>query len=269
VVDFYVLFVDTLFDHFHQRHDVIAVSHAGHGAKAGGRIFSVQQQIDHKIQFLENTVKQNKEDTHRDTRFVLIGHSVGAYISIKVFKRRPDLGFINVVNLFHTIKHLWQGLTPVVKAFVQPGMRHVMSTFLHYAPASVTQSVLSYVSTLSDEARYITSNKIDYYLVMNVLYMAYTEGTDILEIDRECHDALTEHASKMYFLYGPTDQYTPKEFFDEIQQLYPDGNYEMAAVGVKHAFVLKNSEEVAEKVATFLASRLAAKLDRVEHAVPK
>jgi len=144
------------------------------------------------------------------------------------------------------------GLAPVVKILILPGVRNAISTLVHYAPTSFTDGIISYISTLSDEARYVMANKINYHLIMNVLYMAYKEGQEILEIDEECHEVLTEHAHNMYFLYGPTDQYTPRAFYDEIRELYPNGNFEMAEMGIRHAFVLKNSVEVANKVSSFL-----------------
>lgn len=258
VVDFYTLFVDTLFSNLEGKHEVVAVAHAGHtGTPVENKIFSVEDQIQHKIDVLEHLRKESVHKTN--TNFVLIGHSVGAYICLKVLKRRPDLGVINVVNLFPTIKHLWQGLAPAVKVLILPGVRNAMSTLVHYLPTKVTSSIVSYVATLSDEARYVMSNKVNYHLIMNVLYMAYREGQEILDIDEECNDVLTNHAPNMYFLYSPTDQYTPRHFYDEMLALYPKGNFEMAEVGVKHAFVLKNSVTVANKVSSFLVSQLAAR----------
>jgi hypothetical protein len=74
--------------------------------------------------------------------------------------------------------------------------------------------------------------------------MAYREGQEILDIDEECmyklvwclhilvvlmfflgHDVLTNHAPNMYFLYGPTDQYTPRHFYDEMMASYPTGKH--------------------------------------------
>ncbi len=76
---------------------------------------------------------------------------------------------------------------------------------------------------------------------MNILYMAYTEGEEIVELDQECmfrtlysqlflhlqlgKDAITQKLSNMYFLYGPTDRYTPRHFYEDIRLLYPSGKY--------------------------------------------
>jgi len=171
-----------------------------------------------------------------------------------VVKRCPELNVINVINLFPTIKQLWKGLAPVVKFLILPGVRNAISALVHYAPLAVTNAIISTVSTLSDEARYVVANKINYHLLMNVLFMAHCEGEQIVDIDGECHDVLTSHAENMYFLYGDTDQYTPREFYEEIRALYPKGTYEMA--GIKHAFVLRHSIEVANKVSSFISDRI-------------
>jgi len=247
VIDFYITFIDNLFDRFDQKYDVIGVAHAGHSGLVP-HIYSVEDQITHKIHVLDYLTSIFKKP-----KFVLMGHSVGAYISLKVVKRRPDFGIKHVVNLFPTIRHLWNGLAPAVKLFILPGFRNTLSTLIHYAPTALTRTIISLVSSISDEARYVAANKINYHLVMNILYMAYTEGQDIIEIDEECNEAIKNNLTTMYFLYGPTDQYTPKHFYEEIRIAYPLGNFEMAEDGVKHAFVLQHSDVVAGKVHCFLS----------------
>jgi alpha-beta hydrolase superfamily lysophospholipase len=75
------------------------VGHAGHGApkQNGNKLFSLQDQIAHKITFLQILKTPNNElFPNNDTRvinsceniptkeFILIGHSIGAYIAFKV-----------------------------------------------------------------------------------------------------------------------------------------------------------------------------------------
>jgi len=111
VIDFYIPFIDSLFEKFDQKYDVVGIAHAGHSGTAP-QIYSVEDQITHKIDALEYL-----SSLFNDPEFVLMGHSVGAYINLKVVSRRPDFGIKHVVNLFPTIRHLWQGLATPVKDF--------------------------------------------------------------------------------------------------------------------------------------------------------
>ena len=182
----------------------------------------------------------------RETRKMGVQHNNNL---IKVVKRRPDFEIHHVVNLFPTIRNLWNGLAPLVKVhlfspslyfiflayficrppstirhilnltsrypslffsfnstyllflvcssfpylcpctcpllsllffyfcllflcrfihgllvkmFILPGFRHTLSTVVHYAPTALTRKIISIVSSISDEARYVAANKIKY-----------------------------------------------------------------------------------------------------------
>jgi len=251
IIDFYEPFIELLYEKLGQLYDIIGVAHAGHSELFDPKVHSLDDQIQHKIDVLHYLLSKNAQ-----SHFILIGHSVGAYISLKIWSKRKDLGIRKVVCLFPTIKHLWNGLAPAVKLFILPGFRHMLSTLVHFSPRFINDLLIGMVSSQSDEARYVTSSKVNYYLVMNILYMAYTEGQQILEIDDDCRGVISANLGHLYFLYGPTDQYTPKEYFEEMRQIYPNGNIEMAEEGVKHAFVLRHSEVVACKVVEFLSAQL-------------
>jgi predicted esterase len=74
------------------------VGHGGHGAprQNGQRLFSLQDQIAHKIAFLEllsttnmehfrnETEQLNNTSSYQCEEFILMGHSIGAYIAFKV-----------------------------------------------------------------------------------------------------------------------------------------------------------------------------------------
>lgn len=77
IIEFYKTFLHGLFEHFEEQIPVVGISHAGHGADSD-KIFSVQEQIQHKVQFLSQELP--------DAELVLVGHSVGSYISLHVRK---------------------------------------------------------------------------------------------------------------------------------------------------------------------------------------
>lgn len=51
-------------------------------------MFGLDGQVEHKLAFLRKHVP-------RDTRLVLLGHSIGCYIILEMLKRNPELKVIN------------------------------------------------------------------------------------------------------------------------------------------------------------------------------
>jgi len=101
---------------------------------------------------------------------------------------------------------------------------------------------------MDEESRHAISSRVNRHLVHNVLYMAYTEGQEVIHMDDDCISVIEEHHSRMLFLYGRTDRYTPLPFYEELKERFPEGLIELAPEGVEHAFVLQNMEIVAERV---------------------
>ncbi|XP_031435729.1 lipid droplet-associated hydrolase isoform X2 [Clupea harengus] len=112
VVGFYKTFMQTLYQAFGQRHPVWAVSHAGHCNPPGAMdmiedpsvteardVFGLNGQIEHKLAFLRKHVP-------RETRLVLLGHSIGCYIILDMMQRDPGLKVLKSVLLFPTIERM-------------------------------------------------------------------------------------------------------------------------------------------------------------------
>jgi alpha-beta hydrolase superfamily lysophospholipase len=81
------------------------VSHLGHSSKTGNptnRLFTLQEQIQHKIDCFDMVYKQCEPET----KFVLVGHSVGSFICTEVLKARPNQNIIRLIALFPTLQHI-------------------------------------------------------------------------------------------------------------------------------------------------------------------
>ncbi|KAK7904473.1 hypothetical protein WMY93_017080 [Mugilogobius chulae] len=125
VVGFYTTFMQTLYRAFSCRFSVWCVSHAGHCEPPDHMdmtedaslaeeldVFGINGQIEHKLTFLRKHVP-------RETRLVLIGHSIGCYIILEMMKRDPELKVLKAVMLFPTIERMAQTpqgrvVTPVI-----------------------------------------------------------------------------------------------------------------------------------------------------------
>lgn len=60
-------------------------------------VFGLQGQVEHKLKFLRKYVP-------KDVKLILIGHSIGSYIALKIMKQSPELEvcqrYINLFNFF-------------------------------------------------------------------------------------------------------------------------------------------------------------------------
>lgn len=91
---------------------VLSVSHKGHSINyhenqtADKTIYTLEDQIQHKVDCLDTLIK----DTGPETNFILVGHSIGSYVSAEVLKKRPNHGISRVIALFPTLREI--ALTP-------------------------------------------------------------------------------------------------------------------------------------------------------------
>lgn len=95
------------------------MSHAGHGApgRNGSRIFTVSDQVDHKVAFLNGLVagtwQELKDNGTEDqpNSFVLMGHSIGAFFALKVWNRvnGTDVNILDACLIMPTICELYKG----------------------------------------------------------------------------------------------------------------------------------------------------------------
>lgn len=78
-------------------------SHLGHSSGRHvtdpSRLFTLQEQVDSKIAIFDALT----EKFPKGTRFVLAGHSMGSWLSLKVLKARPRHGIERMFELFPTI----------------------------------------------------------------------------------------------------------------------------------------------------------------------
>ncbi|KAL6073325.1 hypothetical protein QOT17_004982 [Balamuthia mandrillaris] len=256
VIDFYVDFLEALHQHCDGRFPIYGVSHAGHSSSGdlnNGAVYSLQEQIQHKIHFLDGLRGKR--------RLVLMGHSLGAYICLQVAKRRPDFRVEQVLSLFPAIHDLYQGLPPPIKLFMRPGFRQLIGWLLHYIPLSIKRRLLAWKPNFSSSIQALVSDKLlRYHVIQNILYLAYRESHEITQLD----EGLLSHPDHpfpptLHFLYGRNDRYTPHPAYHNMKQLMSEDYVHMAEEGIEHAFVLEHSEQVAAKVAELLRHVLSRK----------
>ncbi|OMO82530.1 hypothetical protein CCACVL1_11932, partial [Corchorus capsularis] len=218
VITFYKEFVESLFECLGGNASVSAVGYAGQTEKnwERGKLFSLQEQIDHKLEF----IKVQKIEVP----VVLVGHSIGSYISLEMLRRLPKKA-VYCIGLYPFL-----ALNPQSKkqyAIVKIAMSRVLSTFLSYLVALLgllPRHVLRFLYKLSVGKSWSNtaieagcSHLLQYHTMRNVLFMAMTEFRKLRETPD--WEFMRENQDKITFLYGIDDHWGPLQMFEEVRAM--------------------------------------------------
>uniref|UniRef100_UPI00358F27B9 lipid droplet-associated hydrolase isoform X1 n=1 Tax=Myxine glutinosa TaxID=7769 RepID=UPI00358F27B9 len=256
VVQYYRPFLTALYQAFKGRYPVWAIGHAGHcdpprgmpmsdGPKKDHDIFGLEGQIDHKIAFLHEQVDPS-------VRVVLIGHSIGCYVILEMMKREPRLKVAKAVLLFPTIERMStspQGryLSPVLcnlRYLLYPSIA-ILSLLPKHLKSMLTYWAFRCFSLGGvPDSNFVKASLslFNVHCVANGMFMASQEMTTVLQRDDE---TIKKHLHKLLFYYGTNDLWCPKTYYDDLHRDYPCGDIRLCTKGMKHAFVLDASVEMA------------------------
>ena len=88
-------------------------------------------------------------------------------------------------------------------------------------------------------------------VVQNMLYMAYSELQQVVELDV---DTVKRHKDKVLLYYGASDGWCPVRFCEEMKRRVEGVEAVLCEDGLQHAFVLLHSRQMAEKLARWIKS---------------
>ncbi|KAI1204570.1 uncharacterized protein F4807DRAFT_465481 [Annulohypoxylon truncatum] len=209
---------------------------------------------------------------------LLVGHSVGAYMTLELFHRllrnqdlAPQLNLTSGILLFPTIHHISSSSngqkldllrrTPVLG----DNAYRVAQTFLHLVPQSALHWIVSKVLRFPAHAAGVTTRWLKSRDgVWQTLHMGMDEmkviGEDswdeeLWEIahDAKAHDKVVP---KFFFFFGRNDDWVASHYRDEFirkREKQTDRTKLIVDEGnIPHAFCIKDSEVVAEKVSTWI-----------------
>lgn len=266
VVGFYRTFMQTLHSMFGYRHPVWAVSHAGHcvppdpmdmvddtSLAAERDVFGINGQIEHKLAFLRRYVP-------RETSLVLVGHSIGCYIILDMMKRDPELKVLKAVMLFPTIERMALSPQGRVMTPVLCQMRYVaylplflLSLLPECLKSSLIKLVFGRIRSLDHTVLQPTVGLLSGDCAANAMYMGGQEMKKVLERDNV---TIRKHLKKLIFYYGATDHWCPVQYYHDIKQDFPNGDFRLCENGFRHAFVLDAGREVANMVVEWISGDL-------------
>lgn len=250
VIHYYEDFLFALYYRLRGKVSVIGVEHAGHtSARKETVLFNLEDQVQHKVAVLDRLIEENP-----NTRFILGGHSVGAYICLQLLKRRPNLEIARVFQLLPTVKEIGstpngRRLRPVFWTGSQIFVAFLAS-LLKLLPSGVRYRAVKQFTRHPPYYAAITSNKlISYQCARSALFMAANEMKSIRELDQE---TVMKHGDKLVFFYGQTDGWVPLSHYEEMKQLIPQAEIFLCNREIPHAFVLGYGADLASSVANVI-----------------
>lgn len=267
---FYLPFASKLFAIGQGRYDVSVVSHAGHSpghykdtstnpqlpgdsttreSPSDGRTdwYCLEDQIAHKLAFIE------EEGKSRDS-IILIGHSIGCWMILKMLQQIDAATITKIVLLFPTIEkmsitpngqsmvtYLWSSLRKPFTGLVWLSTRlipNVVKVFLlrlhfHTTPEEHLQPIVEGVMNIDDKSIY------------NILQMAKQEMSEVIDAP---FSAIDENIDKIVFYYGVGDNWNVETCYQDMADRYPGKQVHLCQHNIPHAFVECSSDKMADFV---------------------
>ncbi|KAG0141610.1 hypothetical protein CROQUDRAFT_663561 [Cronartium quercuum f. sp. fusiforme G11] len=249
LVSFYDMFLGQLFNSLVSKkisNQILCVGHVGHSFNNSNFDFrflqnfglnsnrpgfaKLQEQIEYHQDFVGHLT--NLVD-FKQTKLILIGHSVGAYIAAKVLEKHPGSVF-HMFGLFPTLSKIGnsrngRSMAPLFSPITLPFLHILQLFFSLVMPKAMLMLLVKLVTTVIN----ISGNQppFSYHnltkacdLVKNVntvsaaLIMARSEMKEILEIDPNFIQTHKEKIS-LYYTKKNDDAWIDEVEFDQISQL--------------------------------------------------
>ncbi|KAL3132467.1 hypothetical protein ABBQ32_009017 [Trebouxia sp. C0010 RCD-2024] len=182
---YYEAYIAALHAALHGQAEVHAVSHLGHASSKkarqyGNKAFSLQEQIDHKVAYIYQHMSQQQP-------IAIIGHSIGAYMALKVVKRlqavtsaSPDIA--KVLAIFPFLQaDLSTGQQTMMHALTKaPRFMGVIGAMLGLLPSKCKRWLVNWWGGgLDDYAEKATVGLLNYNTIMNGFFLGQTEFRDL------------------------------------------------------------------------------------------
>ncbi|CAN6719588.1 unnamed protein product [Malus baccata var. baccata] len=244
IVLFYKDFVESLYELLGGAASVTAVGHISHTKK---------------MDFIKQELQNN------EVPILLVGHSIGSYISLEMFKRSPEKvtfcvglypflalnrqsiqqSFIRKLAASRIISVVLSLIVALLGLFPIRLLRLIVTTFLGKLwSATAVEATCSHL--------------VKYHTMRNVLFMAMTEFRKLSETPDWAF--MREKQHKMAFLFGVDDHWGPLQMFEEISKQVPDAVLSIEREGHTHAFCCTEAGSmwVAEHVAGLIQNNQAS-----------
>ncbi|KAL6613787.1 hypothetical protein ACP70R_036057 [Stipagrostis hirtigluma subsp. patula] len=288
IVAFYKDFVEALYENLGGQASITAIGHISHSQKDAecGRLFSLREQIDHKVDFIEkellhseesivlmNVYKIQKTDAfesflnitlpdylteHINFRADIVGHSIGAYIGLEIFKRLPNKVTVPIFNIEQEFcKAIGNCIYCKKSSLLSKGVSSFAS-FIGSLQYSVTRGIVrrflgpSWSVTAIDAA---CRHLLRYHTMRNVLFMAKTEFQKLTE--EPDWTFIRAKQDEIALLFGVGDHWGPISHLEEVSKRAPRVALSVETEGHTHGYCCTEAGSfwVADYVANLIIKR--------------
>ncbi|XP_072951014.1 uncharacterized protein [Typha angustifolia] len=259
IVSFYRDFVEALYEELEGRASITAIGHISHGEKdlENGRLFSLDEQIDHKVNFIE------QEFQNYERPLVLVGHSIGSYMCLEILKRlQQQVIFCIGLYPFLTVNKdsLKQSMIGMLaRSSILSAAASSFIALLGSLPTSVLTSIVrrslgpSWSVTAVDAT---CSHLLQYHTMRNVLFMAMTEFRKLLEDPDWAF--MRRKENQIALLFGIDDHWGPLSHYEEVSRYAPGIALTIEREGHTHGYCCTEagSAWVARYVANLIKNKI-------------
>jgi len=217
---------------------------------------SLDGQVQHKLAYISDYIPAGK-------KLILIGHSMGCYVILKMLSNNTDNSLVQFCSphsvtkcylLFPTIERIAQSpngqfCAPLLKYFrwIVP-----LITFpLLFLPYRIKRFLVAqyFGARVPQCAVEATVKLLSPSSCGNSTYLSSIEMRSICELDIE---TVSKNIERLCFYYGTSDAWCPLEYHHSMKHLFPSADIRLCSRDIEHAFVLKNSEEMASIMSDWL-----------------
>ena len=209
---------------------------------------SLDGQIQHKKYFIDEYVPT-------DTALVLVGHSIGCYMILRLLDLLPPGRVSKSMLLFPAVERL--SLTPKGK-FIHPVVAYlrwlapVVVFPLRFVPARLKEAIVNWYFG----GRHVppcvvtaTLQLLDGGVLANSLRLVQSEFAALGEAD---YAAIGRHVDRLTFYYGIDDHWCPRRYYDDMKATFPRADIRLCRGAFRHAFVIEESEPLAQIVGRWM-----------------
>ncbi|XP_042040124.1 lipid droplet-associated hydrolase-like [Salvia splendens] len=259
VVSFYTEFLESLYELLGGTASVTGISHISQSKKdwESRRLFSLEEQIDHKISFIE----QELQDV--EVPIILVGHSIGSYISLEVLKRcHKKVTYCVGLYPFLALNTASSTQSFIRRLAMSPALctaASAIGALFGALPSELTGFLVKIFvgkSWSSSAVEALCTHILKYHTLRNVLYMAMTEFQTLPE--KPDLEFIASKRSRIAFLFGLDDHWGPLQFYEEMRKQIPDASLDVEREGHTHAFscTAAGSTWVAQHVSSLIKNHI-------------
>jgi len=246
---FYIPFAHELYNLYNENISILIISQAGHSPPLK-HCFTLNEQIEHKLQAIEKLLPINKNH-----RLILIGHSIGAYMVLKMLEKFQDR-FDRAFCLFPTIERMKESQAgkrfvrwyPII-IYLLPFLCWLINLLFPFV--WLKRKILSYYflnSPLEDRSLLIDTVLYDLLNPLTIKNLLQMANEEMFVVNKRNDDIIKCYLNKITFYYGTNDHWVPNDIPKQMKNLYPKGDIIECNNKYIHAFVLRHSKELAKIV---------------------